>query len=449
MSAEPTTVIQAYRFALDPTPAQARALASHVGAARFAFNRMLAEVKADIERYHAGEPTLLEGWSLPALRRHWNARKHTWAVNAETGEPWWAENSKEAYSSGLAALADALGGWRASRAGARKGPPMRFPRFRKRSRRMGVRFTTGAIRVEADRTHVVLPRLGRVKTHESTRKLARRVEAATARILAATVSCDAAGRWQVAFTVEVHRQTGRGARPGHARRLAPVGVAVGVDVGVADLVVAATADGAEVLRIAAPRALGKAQARLARLQRTQARQQPGSRRRRRTMRRIGRVHARAANIRRDVLAKATTRLAQGCDTLVVEDLGVAGMARRKRGLGARGRGFNRAVADASLAQVRRMLAYKTRWYGSELIVADRWYPSSKTCSSCGAAKATLALDERTYHCEPCGLAVDRDRNAAVNLARLSDMRPAGSGPVAGRGAKRETEAVLSSRRGWL
>lgn len=103
MSAEPATVTQAYRFALDPTPAQARALASHAGAARFAFNRMLTEVKADLDRYHAGEQGVLEGWSLPALRRHWNANKDSWAVNAESGEPWWAENSKEAYNSGLAA----------------------------------------------------------------------------------------------------------------------------------------------------------------------------------------------------------------------------------------------------------------------------------------------------------------------------------------------------------
>lgn len=88
-----------------------------------------------------------------------------------------------------------------------------------------------------------------------------------------------------------------------------------------------------------------------------------------------------------------------------------------------------------------MLAYKTVWYGSELIVADRWYPSTKTCSGCGSRKPRLALSERTYHCESCRLVIDRDRNAAVNLARLSAMRPAGSGPVPGRGAERETEAA--------
>ena len=109
-----------------------------------------------------------------------------------------------------------------------------------------------------------------------------------------------------------------------------------------------------------------------------------------------------------------------------------------------GRGLNRALADAGLGELRRQLGYKTTWYGCQLLVAGRWYPSSKTCSSCGAVKAKLALHERTYHCDACGLAIDRDRNAAINLARLSEHaigvkgRPAGSGPVAGRGATQKT-----------
>jgi putative transposase len=113
--------------------------------------------------------------------------------------------------------------------------------------------------------------------------------------------------------------------------------------------------------------------------------------------------------------------------------------------GARKRGLNRALADAALAKMRRMLAYKTIWYGSTLAGADRWYPSSKTCSGCGSRKPTLLLSERTYVCEHCRLVLDRDLNAAINLARLGETHllgeqsPAGSGPVAGRGATRETE----------
>ena len=198
------------------------------------------------------------------------------------------------------------------------------------------------------------------------------------------------------------------------------------------------------------------QARLRRLQRRAARQagpwDPATRRRqapsnrwRRTQARIGKTHARAAHVRADALHQATTRLAQQHQVIAVETLNAAGM--RAAG-GARKRGLNRALADASLAEIRRMLAYKTTWYGSVLVQAGRWYPSSKTCSRCGSRKPTLPLSERTYHCPHCGLALDRDRNAAINLARLGARPPdkpgpAGSGPVAGRGATRETKPATA------
>ncbi len=112
--------------------------------------------------------------------------------------------------------------------------------------------------------------------------------------------------------------------------------------------------------------------------------------------------------------------------------------------GARKRGLNRALADAALAEIRRMLDYKTRWYGSHLVAADRFYPSSKTCSACGGRKPNLTLAERIFHCDGCGARIDRDLGAAINLARLGvphpgEQSPAGSGPVAGRGATQETE----------
>ena len=106
------------------------------------------------------------------------------------------------------------------------------------------------------------------------------------------------------------------------------------------------------------------------------------------------------------------------------------MTARKSGLGARGRGFNRAILDTGMATVRRMLGYKTAWYGSTLMVADRWYPSSKTCSSCHSRKPRLELDERTYTCTACGTVLDRDTNAAINLARLADQQ---AGPSTGSG----------------
>jgi putative transposase len=441
---------QAYRFALDPTPKQLRALASHAGAARFAHNHMLALVKAVMDQRAAersyGIPedqlTPVLGWSLPALRTTWNQRKVDCA-------PWWAENSKEAYNTGLDGLARALDAWAASRRGQRAGPTVGFPRFKSARTPKAVRFTTGVIRIEADRRHVTLPRLGAVRTDESTRKLARRIEAGSARILSATVRQDSAGRWHCALQTLVEAKT----RPAHARR--SVHPVVGVDVGVkADsLLVVATPEGTEVDRVLAPKSLSTAQSRLRTLQRraarqhgthdpqTRTRQQP-SKRWRVTQARIGRTHAHAAAVRHDVLHKATTALAQQHDVVVVETLNAAGM--RAAG-GAYKRGLNRALADAALAEIRRMLGYKCRWYGSQLVEADRFYPSSKTCTACGRRKPNLTLADRIFVCDECGVQIDRDLGAAINLARLGvptqlgEQSPAGSGPVAGRGATRETD----------
>ena len=442
--------VQAYRFALDPTPTQLRGLASHAGAARFAHNHMLALVKAVMDQRTAersygvpeAELTPALGWSLPALRKVWNQRKSSCA-------PWWAENSKEAYNTGLDGLARGLEGWSTSRRGQRKGLRVGFPRFKSARAPRSVRFTTGVIRCEADRHHISLPRLGAVGTHESTRKLGRRIEAGTARILSATVRQDSAGRWYCALQVIVDAKT----RPAHARRSAHR--VVGVDVGVkADsLLVVATPEGVQVDRVAAPKSLTGAQSRLRALQRRAARQhgphdpatnsrRAPSKRWRRTQVRIGRTHAHAAAVRRDVLHKATTALAQQHQVIVVETLNAAGM--RTKG-GAYKRGLNRALADAALAEVRRMLGYKTRWYGSHLVEADRYFPSSKTCAACGRRKPNLTLADRIFDCEHCGARLDRDLGAAVNLARLGvptpvgEQSPAGSGPVAGRGASRETE----------
>ncbi|MEW2331703.1 IS607 family element RNA-guided endonuclease TnpB [Micromonospora chersina] len=419
-------VVQAYRFALDLTPRQERAVLSHAGAGRVAYNWALARVKAVIQQraaersYGIAESGLtpMIGWSLPALRRAWNAAKREVA-------PWWAECSKEAFNTGLDALARGLKSWSDSRTGKRAGRRVGFPGFKSRRRSTpSVRFTTGAIRVEPDRKHVVLPRLGRLKLHESARKLARRLEAGTARIMSATVRRDA-GRWHVAFTVEVDRVERTLARP-HA--------VLGVDVGVKHLAVLSTGT-----LLPNPRHLEDAARRVRRLARRLSRRvgpdrrsgrQP-SRRWERARRQLARAHARVANLRRDGLHKLTTRLASEYGTIVVEDLNVAGMLRNRR--------LARRIADAGFGELRRQLAYKTKWNGGHLVVADRWYPSSKTCSACGTVKAKLALSERTFTCITCGMVLDRDVNAARNLAALAcEATTAGSGPVAGRGADRKT-----------
>jgi putative transposase len=412
-------VTQAYRFALDPTPRQQRALASHCGAARRAFNWGLELVKQRLDQRATGLDVEVP-WTLPALQREWNRAKHHVA-------PWWQENSKEAYKSGLGALARALKNWSDSKHGRRKGPRVGFPNFKGKHRtRPSCRFTTGPIRVEPDRHHVVLPRIGRLKTHESTRKVARRLEAGTARILGATITCTA-DRWYVSFTVEVQRSVRTPTKP------QPV---VGVDVGIRDLAVLSTGQ-----VIPNPRPLDQAQRQLRRLNRQLARRQgprrpDGSHRTpsagwKKTRRRLARAHASVAHLRRDGLHKLTTELAASYSTVVVEHLNVAGMVRNPR--------LARRIADAGFAELRRQLTYKTTWAGVQLVQADPFYPSSKTCSACKAVKAKLPLSARVFRCDACGIGIDRDLNAARNLAALVNEVVAGSGPETrnARGADRK------------
>lgn len=408
------SVIRAYRFALDPGPLQEEQLRSHCGAQRFAYNWALRLVKANLEQREAertygiadSELTPALNWSAYSLRRTWNTIKDDVA-------PWWRENSKEAYSSGLANLATALNNWAASQSGDRQGRPMRFPRFKTKKSQLSCRFTTGAFGlVDTDRRHVKLPRIGRVRTHESTRKLARRVDRGSARIRSATVTY-ARGRWFVAFSVEVYDS------PAPGTRSRPV---VGVDFGLCNLAVLSTpvpgiSDTHGV--IPNPVLYEGSLKKLRRLQRKAARRigpdrrtgRAPSRRWARAMSDVERQHARIANHRAATLHRLTTALAERFEAVVIEDLNVAGMLRNRQ--------LARRISAAGWGELRRQLEYKTCWRGGTLLVADRFYPSSKTCSGCGAVRANLRLSQRTFSCDACGMSMDRDRNAARNLAALA------------------------------
>jgi putative transposase len=381
-------VRQAYRFALDPSPEQERLLRSHAGAARFAWNWGLARCK---ERYEA------EGkwYSAMDLHKLWNAAK-----KADPALAWWVENSKCAYQEAFRDLDRALRDFIKSRKGERKGRHLGFPRFKKRGKcRDSFRFGTGVMRCYG--ATVTVPRLGTVRTHESTRKLARRLENGTARILSATVS-RTAQRWFVSFTVEVERAISeRHARPGSA---------VGVDLGVKTLLTGADDQGS-VVTVPGPKPLRTGLRKLRRASRGHSRKQRGSANRRKSAARLARVHARVADQRADALHKATSMLATRYETVVAEDLNVAGMTQNRR--------LARAISDQGFGAARRMLGYKTTWNGGRLILADRWFASSKTCSECGWRKPSLTLKERLFICEACGLVLDRDMNAARNLLDLA------------------------------
>jgi putative transposase len=445
---QPGFVVQAYRFALDANAAQRAALQSHCGAARAAYNWAVGWVTASWwqrkaeESYGVPEAGLTQWrpWSLPVLRKAFNTAKHTDLRFAG----WWEENSKEAYNTGLANASAAFDNYAKSKQGKRRGKRVGAPRFKsKRKARLACRFTTGTIRVEGDGRHVTLPRLGTIRTHEPTHKLLTRVQAGTARILSATVRHER-GRWFVAFQVEVKRDIQRVARPD---------MAVGVDLGVKTLAVMADSHG-EIRTVPNPRHLDAALKRLRRASRVVSRRrgpdrrtgQKASRRWEKANAARNRVHHRVANLRADALHKLTTAVAAEYGTVVVEDLNVAGMLRNGR--------LARRIADAGFGEIRRQLTYKTRRDGCRIVAADRWFPSSKTCSGCGAVKAKLRLHVRTYQCDVCGLVLDRDENAARNLAALA-AAATGTG-VAGdqdaprvskpRGADHKTRATRRSRK---
>ena len=379
---------EAVKVRLDPTPRQLRLMASHAGAARFAYNAGLAHVKESIDNGEQPE------WSHYSLLRWWNANKDELAVNQTTGEVWWSQNSKEAYSMGLRSLAQGLSNWSKSRKGRRKGRRVGFPRFKSKNTTMRFAYSTGFTAPKAsDPYGLKLPRIGRVHCMENVYKLV-----SGAHLVRVSVS-RRGGNWYASLTVERESIT----------NTTPRGGAVGVDLGVKNL--ATLSDGTVIPN---PRALGARLKALRKAQQAMSRKVRGSARREKAKGRVARLYARVTDARMDAINKATTMIANTYSAVCIEDLNVAGMVKNRH--------LARSVSDAALGEFRRQLEYKTARSGSVLRVVDRWYRSSKTCSKCGSVKVKLSLSERTYRCDSCGLVLDRDLNAAVNI------RVAGSAP---------------------
>jgi putative transposase len=410
-------VRQAYRFALDPTAAQAELLGSFVGASRFWFNAALALVKERLDARERGEDVCVP-WSYHQLCSEFKGD----AIKDELA-PWRREVPVGCYQAGLEACGTALQNFsRGRRAGRRVG----FPRFRVKGRcREAVIFQRpriGSARwVEFDR------RLGPIRVRERMSKLIRLLERdKQARIVRATVS-RSGSNWYVSFTVE---------RSGKRRRARRPDAAVGVDVGLARLATLST--GATV---ANARPLQEALRKLGRLQRQLDRQRrannpgnyladgrakPGanrwlkSKRMLRTEQRIRRLHERVANLRREQAHQLTTYLTREFGVIGVETLTVRNLLGNRR--------LARHIADVGWGLILEQLKYKTSWSdGSLLVAADLFYPSSKTCSDCGTVRAKLALSERVFTCHACRLVLDRDLNAALNLAHMARQHAVAEG----------------------
>lgn len=389
---------------------------SHFGARRKAFNWGLARVKADVDAKSVDPEHASVGWDLGSLRKAWNLAKHEVA-------PWWATNSKECYSAGLADLAQALSNWSASRNGSRQGRRVGFPRFSAARRDPGrVRFTTGAMRVADDRRTITVPVIGALRAKENTRRVQRHVASGRAHVLNMTLS-QQWGRLFVSIGYALRT-------PDTVRTPTLPTVRAGVDLGMRTLATVATRDavtGAEtVVEYKNPAPLKATLAARRRAGRELSRRIPGSRGHRAAKAKLTRLDRRCVHLRREAAHQLTTELAGTYGQVVIEDLDLAAM---KQGMGRRA--FRRAVSDAAMGLIRPQLAYKTLRHGSTLTVADRWFPSSQIQHGCTHSDGTPCrlkgkgrIDKHLI-CPITGEVVDRDRNAALNLRDWPDNTSCG------------------------
>lgn len=374
---EKRLIQQGYTFELDPNKAQRAQLTKSVGASRFVYNWGLAESQAAYEA---------------AGRRPKHSELKKQLVELKKGEcPWLYEVSAHIGQQALVDLERAFDRFFKGLKG--EGPKAGYPKFKRKGEHDSARF----YEVTLEEKHLRLPHVGRVRLKESCAE-----RGLQGRVLSATIR-RRADRWFVSLCVEQRQEL---PVPRLVRKPSDV---VGVDLG---LKAAAVIHDGQTARVVEPQqALRKNVRRIRRLDRQLARKQKGSRNREKAKLRRARLHYRIACQRQDRLHQLSSQLARTKSVIVLEDLHVRGMKQNKH--------LALSVSDAGMGELRRQLEYKSEWYGSTLIVADRFYPSSKLCSGCGTIKDKLSLSERQYDCDACGLSLDRDENAALNLHRLA------------------------------
>jgi putative transposase len=367
-------VLRAFKTELDLNNKQRTACVRHAGAARFAYNWGLARKQ---EAFARGDKTP----SAIDLHRELNALKKTelfWMYDVSKCAPQEAlRNLDRAFASFFRRVKEKKSG---------KNVKVGFPRFKSKKHGLGGFRLTECIHVFEKA--IKLPRLGVLRLKEQGY-----LPTSNVHILSATVS-EKAGRWFVSLQVEMEM-------PDPIQEEKPV---AGVDLGINCM--AQVSDGTYFKN---PRALKSALSKLKRLQRVVSRRQKGSANRKKAVKQLAKAHFRVSNIRKNALHQVTTYLTKTKSAIVLENLNVSGMMKNHH--------LAQAIADVGMFEFRRQLQYKSEWYGCEVLLADRFYPSTKRCSQCGNEK-TMSLDERVYCCEHCGQVMDRDLNAAINLEQL-------------------------------
>jgi putative transposase len=341
-------------------------LAKHCGVARHAWNWGLALTKNILDHNKANPQDRIKFPTAVDL--------HKWLVAMVKPEcPWYYEVSKCAPQYALRQLAEA---WKPAFKKVKKPP-----RFKKKGRSDS--FTVdGSLAVEHFRVKV--PVVGWLKTYERL--------PVEQKPKSFTIS-RTADRWFVSWKIEIEPTN-------ESKAVAVVGVDLGIKV-LATLSTGEVFEGAKSYK--------RFEQKLSRLQWLNRRQERGSANWKKAQRTIARLHQTIANIRQDTLHKLTSYLAKNHSRVGIEDLNVSGMLANHK--------LAKAIADMGFFEFRRQLAYKCELYGSELVVVDRWFPSSKTCSNCGTKKETLSLSERVFECDHCGFKCDRDLNASINLEK--------------------------------
>ncbi|WP_435111280.1 RNA-guided endonuclease InsQ/TnpB family protein [Nocardiopsis synnemataformans] len=361
-----TSVKRAFRYRFYPTPVHAAELSCTFGCVRLVYSRALAERTAAWQQRQERV-----GYS------HTSAMLTAWKRTEELS--FLTEVSSVPLQQALRHLHTTFRNLFDRRA--------RYPRFKSKKRpRASAEYTRSAFRYRQGR--LTLAKLAEPLDVVWSRPLPEGARPSTV-----TVSRDAAGRWFVSLLCEdIVEQTPAANK------------AVGIDAGITSVVALSTGE-----KVANPRHEHRDPARLARAQRTLARKAQGSANRDRARRKVARVHARITDRRRDFLHKLTSRLVRENQVVVIEDLTVRNLVRNRR--------LSRAISDVAWRELRTMLEYKCAWYGRDLVVVDRFLPSSKACSTpgYGYVHVSLPLHVRTWTCPSCGVAHDRDVNAANNL----------------------------------
>jgi putative transposase len=362
-------MLVAHRIRLDPNNVQATYFARAAGTARFAYNWALNEWRKQYEASKT-DPTLPKP-SEAALRRLLNSIKRD-------RFRWMLEVTKNAPQMAIMQLGRAFENFFAGRA--------RYPRFRRKGQDDRFALTNDQFRVDGQRIRI--PKLGWVRMRETLRFAGRIVSASIARV---------ASYWYVSITVDASDSP---LPP--AENQGPVGV----DLGIKALATLSTGEMFE-----GPKALRTLLMRLRRLSRGLSRKVKGSRNRAKAKLKLAKLHARIANIRRDSLHQLSTSITRRFHTIGLENLNIKGMLRNRH--------LARAIADMGFFELRRQLEYKAAWRGGQVVLADRWFPSSKLCSGCGYRLEELGLDVRHWTCPGCGASHDRDVNAAINLRNMA------------------------------